>query len=232
MMALLLPPHADEGFPLHADADESNHLSLHIYPRRPPPPQPCAPAPVWRPHPAILARAPPFPFRAEAGPVVGSFWVLPGLLVVGPDPRWERRGAVECLAAFRIAEAVTDDVIVLARNLAPHLIDGPPLYVCGRGSRALACYLLAELYDLPLALAVVDVERLGAMWAAPYLRASEWRALLRALAGADRADASAGGASSCTDSSWADDADDGLVRAAFDAGVARQRSAWYARNVR
>ena len=158
--------------------------------------------------------------------------MLPGLLVVGPDPRWERRGAVERLAAFRIAEAVTDDVIVQAKNLAPHLIGGPPLYVCGRGSRALACYLLAELYDLPLALAVVDVERLGAMWARPYLRPSEWRALLRALAGADRADSASGGASSCSDSSFADDADDGLVRAAFDAGVARQRSTWYARNVR
>ena len=52
---------------------------------------------------------------------------------------------------------MSDDVVVQARNLAPHLVEGPPIYVCGRGSRALAAYLLAQLYDLPLALACVDL---------------------------------------------------------------------------
>ena len=129
-----------------------------------------------------MARAPPFPFLRKAGPIPGSFWAVPGLLMCGPDPRWERRGATERLEDdFRIAEVVSDDVVVQARNLAPHLIEGPLVYVCGRGSRALAAYLLAQLYDLPLALACVDLERLGARWASNYLRKSEWRALLRAF---------------------------------------------------
>ena len=95
----------------------------------------------------------------------------------------------------------------------------------------MAAYLLAQLYDLPLALACVDLERLGARWASNYLRASEWRALLRAFSeedGADDASASVSFASSYAD---ADD-DDGVVRAAFENGVAAQRSAWYAENVR
>ena len=154
--------------------------------------------------------------------------------MVGPDPRWERRGALERLEfKFRIAEVVTDDVVVQARNLAPHLIEGPPIYVCGRGSRALAAYLLAQLYDLPLALACVDLERLGGCWASNYLRPSEWRALLRAFPGGDDALSSDVSSSLGTcDASWVDDPDEGVVLAAFEAGVAAQRSAWYAENVR
>ena len=224
-MADVLPPRGDDAESI------DHHQANYIYPPRPLPGPPCEPALSWRPHPAIMARAPPFPFRAEAGPVVGSFWAVPGLLMVGPDPRWERRGATERLEYdFRIAEVVSDDVVVQARNLAPHLIEGPPIYVCGRGSRALAAYLLAQLYDLPLALACVDLERLGGCWASNYLRGSEWRALLRGFAGddcADDASASVSFSSSCAD---ADD-DDG-VRAAFENGVAAQRSAWYARCVR
>jgi hypothetical protein len=151
--------------------------------------------------------------------------------MVGPDPRWERRGATERLEYdFRIAEVVSDDVVVQARNLAPHLVEGPPVYVCGRGSRAFAAYLLAQLYDLPLALACVDLERLGACWSSNYLRGSEWRALLRAFSDDCADDASSAVSFS---SSYADaDDDDGVVRAAFENGVAAQRSAWYAENVR
>ena len=225
-MADVLPPRGDDAESI------DHHQANYIYPPRPLPGPPCEPALSWRPHPAIMARAPPFPFRAEAGPVVGSFWAVPGLLMVGPDPRWERRGATERLEYdFRIAEVVSDDVVVQARNLAPHLIEGPPIYVCGRGARAFAAYLLAQLYDLPLALACVDLERLGGCWASNYLRGSEWRALLRAFGddGADDASASVSFASSYAD---ADDDDDGDVRAAFENGVAAQRSAWYARCVR
>jgi hypothetical protein len=220
-----------EVLPQRDDDDETidHHLSNYIYPPRPlPGPEPCEPALSWRPHPAILARAPPFPFLSKAGSIPGSFWAVPGLLMVGPDPRWERRGATERLEYdFRIAEVVSDDVVVQARNLAPHLVEGPPIYVCGRGSRALAAYLLAQLYDLPLALACVDLERLMGV----YLRGSEWRALLRAFSeedGADDASASVSFSSSCADA--ADD--DGVVLAAFEAGVVAQRSAWYAENVR
>ena len=91
----------------------------------------------------------------------------------------------------------------------------------------MAAYLLAQLYDLPLALACVDMERLMGV----YLRGSEWRALLRAFSeedGADDASASVSFSSSCADA--ADD--DGVVLAAFEAGVVAQRSAWYARCVR
>ncbi len=222
-MTEVLPPRDD-------DEPIDHHRANYVYPPRPlPGPEP-EPALSWRPHPAIMARAPPFPFRAEAGPVVGSFWAVPGLLMVGPDPRWERLGATERLEYdFRIAEVVSDDVVVQARNLAPHLIEGPPIYVCGRGSRALAAYLLAQLYDLPLALACVDLERLMGV----YLRTSEWRALLRAFPGEDDASSSDVSSSLGTcDASWVDDPDDGVVRAAFEAGVAAQRSAWYAENVR
>jgi hypothetical protein len=220
-----------EVLPQRDDDDETidHHLSNYIYPPRPlPGPEPCEPALSWRPHPAILARAPPFPFLSKAGSIPGSFWAVPGLLMVGPDPRWERRGATERLEYdFRIAEVVSDDVVVQARNLAPHLVEGPPIYVCGRGSRALAAYLLAQLYDLPLALACVDLERLMGV----YLRGSEWRALLRAFSGEDGVDDASSAvsfSSSCAD----DDDDDGVVLAAFEAGVVAQRSAWYAENVR
>ena len=226
-MTDVLPPRGDEETIDH-------HQANYIYPPRPlPGPEP-EPALVWRPHPAITARAPPFPFRAEAGPIPGSFWAVPGLLMCGPDPRWERRGALERLEYdFRIAEVVSDDVVVQARNLAPHLIEGPPIYICGRGSRALAAYLLAQLYDLPLALACVDLERLGGCWASNYLRPSEWRALLRAFSEEDDALSSDVSSSLGTcDASWVDDPDDGVVLAAFEAGVAAQRSAWYARCVR
>ena len=115
--------------------------------------------------------------------------------------------------------------LVQARNLAPHLVEGPPIYVCGRGSRPLAAYLLAQLYDLPLALACVDLERLMGV----YLRGSEWRALLRGFAcDVDDASSSVSFSSSCAE----DDDDDGVVLAAFEAGVVSQRSAWYAENVR
>ena len=95
----------------------------------------------------------------------------------------------------------------------------------------MAAYLLAQLYDLPLALACVDLERLGGCWASNYLRGSEWRALLWAFGDdcADDASASVSFSSSYAD---ADDDDDGVVRAAFEAGVVTQRSAWYAENVR
>ena len=89
----------------------------------------------------------------------------------------------------------------------------------------MAAYLLAQLYDLPLALACVDLERLMGV----YLRGSEWRALLRAFSDdcADDASSAVSFSSSC-----ADDDDDGVVLAAFEAGVVAQRSAWYAENVR
>ena len=224
-MTDILPPRDDDAETI------DHHRANYVYPPRPLPGPESEPALAWRPHPAIMARAPPFPFRAEAGPVVGSYWAVPGLLMVGPDPRWERRGALERLEYdFRIAEVVSDDVVVQARNLAPHLIEGPPIYVCGRGARAFAAYLLAQLYDLPLALACVDLERLGGCWASNYLRGSEWRALLRAF-GDDCADDAS--ASVSFSSSYAeDDDDDGVVRAAFEAGVVTQRSAWYAENVR
>ena len=169
-MADVLPPRGDD------DAID-HHQANYVYPPRPRPGPESEPALSWRPHPAILARAPPFPFLSKAGPVPGSFWAVPGLLMCGPDPRWERRGALARLEYdFRIAEVVSDDVVVQARNLAPHLVEGPPIYVCGRGSRALAAYLLAQLYDLPLALACVDLERLMGV----YLRGSEWGARFRA----------------------------------------------------
>ena len=90
----------------------------------------------------------------------------------------------------------------------------------------MAAYLLAQLYDLPLALACVDMERLMGV----YLRGSEWRALLRAFSDdcADDASSAVSFSSSCAD----DDDDDGVVGAAFEAGVVTQRSAWYARCVR
>ena len=94
----------------------------------------------------------------------------------------------------------------------------------------MAAYLLAQLYDLPLALACVDLERLGARWASNYLRGSEWRALLRAF-GDDCADDASAAVSFSSSYADADDDDDG-VRAAFENGVAAQRSAWYAQNVR
>ena len=222
-MADVLPPRGD-------DETIDHHRANYVYPPRPLPGPESEPPLTWRPHPAIIARAPPFPFRAEAGPVVGSFWAVPGLLMVGPDPRWERRGATEY--DFRIAEVVSDDVVVQARNLAPHLIEGPPIYICGRGARAFAAYLLAQLYDLPLALACVDLERLGARWASNYLRKSEWRALLRAFGDDCADDASASVSFSSSSYADADDDDDGVVRAAFENGVAAQRSAWYAENVR
>ena len=222
-MTDVLPPRDD-------DEPIDHHRANYVYPPRPLPGPESEPALAWRPHPAIMARAPPFPFLCKAGPIPGSFWAVPGLLMVGPDPRWERRGALERLEfKFRIAEVVSDDVVVQARNLAPHLVEGPPVYVCGRGSRALAAYLLAQLYDLPLALACVDLERLMGV----YLRGSEWRALLRAFPGEDDALSSDGSSSLGTcDASWVDEPDDGVVRAAFEAGVAAQRSAWYARCVR
>jgi hypothetical protein len=224
-MADVLPPRDDDDEPI------DHHRANYVYPPRPLPGPPCdEPALSWRPHPAIMARAPPFPFLRKAGPITGSFWAMPGLLMCGPDPRWERRGATERLEYdFRIAEVVSDDVVVQARNLAPHLVEGPPIYVCGRGARAFAAYLLAQLYDLPLALACVDLERLGGCWASNYLRGSEWPALLRAFSDdcADDASASVSFSSSC-----ADDDDDGVVLAAFEAGVVTQRSAWYARCVR
>jgi len=225
-MTDVLPPRDD-------DEPIDHHRANYVYPPRPLPGPESEPPLTWRPHPVIVARAPPFPFLSKAGPVPGSFWAVPGLLMVGPDPRWERRGALERLEFdFRIAEVVSDDVVVQARNLAPHLIEGPPVYVCGRGSRALAAYILAQLYDLPLALACVDLERLGAGWASNYLRGSEWRALLRAFSEEDGAD-DASSAVSFSSSSYADaDDDDGVVRAAFENGVAAQRSAWYARCVR
>ena len=97
----------------------------------------------------------------------------------------------------------------------------------------MAAYLLAQLYDLPLALACVDLERLGGCWASNYLRPSEWRALLRAFSEEDDALSSDVSSSLGTcDASWVDEPDDGVVRAAFEAGVAAQRSAWYAENVR
>ena len=220
-MTDVLPPRDD-------DEPIDHHRANYVYPPRPLPGPPCEPALSWRPHPAIMARAPPFPFLRKAGPIPGSFWAVPGLLMCGPDPRWERRGALERLEYdFRIAEVVSDDVVVQARNLAPHLVEGPPIYVCGRGSRAFAAYLLAQLYDLPLALACVDLERLMGV----YLRGSEWRALLRAFSGEDGVDDASSAvsfSSSCAD----DDDDDGVVRAAFEAGVVSQRSAWYAENVR
>ena len=226
-MTDVLPPRGDD------DERLDHHQANYIYPPRPlPGPEPEPPL-SWRPHPAINARAPPFPFLSKAGPIPGSFWAVPGLLMVGPDPRWERRGALERLEfKFRIAEVVSDDVVVQARNLAPHLIEGPPIYVCGRGSRALAAYLLAQLYDLPLALACVDLERLGGCWASNYLRGSEWRALLRAFGDDCADDASASVSFSSSSYADADDDDDGVVRAAFEAGVVTQRSAWYAENVR
>ena len=231
-MTDVLPPRSDDPWLPRGDDAETidHHQANYVYPPRPLPGPESEPPLTWRPHPAIIARAPPFPFRAEAGPVVGSFWAVPGLLMVGPDPRWERRGALERLEfEFRIAEVVSDDVVVQARNLAPHLVEGPPIYVCGRGARALAAYLLAQLYDLPLALACVDLERLMGV----YLRGSEWRALLRAFSEEDDASSSDVSSSLGTcDASWVDDPDDGVVRAAFEAGVAAQRSAWYARNVR
>ena len=223
-----------EVLPQRGDDDEpiDHHLSNYVYPPRPRPGPEPEPALSWRPHPAIVARALPFPFRSQAGPIPGSFWAVPGLLMCGPDPHWERRGALERLEYdFRIAEVVSDDVVVQARNLAPHLIEGPPVYVCGRGSRALAAYLLAQLYDLPLALACVDLERLGGCWASNYLRPSEWRALLRAFGDDCADDASASVSFSSSSYADADDDDDG-VRAAFENGVAAQRSAWYARCVR
>ena len=133
-MTDVLPPRDD-------DEPIDHHRANYVYPPRPlPGPEP-EPALAWRPHPAIMARAPPFPFLRKAGPIPGSFWAVPGLLMVGPDPRWERRGALERLEfKFRIAEVVSDDVVVQARNLAPHLIEGPPIYVCGRGARAFAAY--------------------------------------------------------------------------------------------
>ena len=227
-MTDVLPPRGDDDEPI------DHHQANYVYPPRPLPGPPPEPALAWRPHPAIVARAPPFPFRSQAGPIPGSFWAVPGLLMCGPDPRWERRGALERLEfKFRIAEVVSDDVVVQARNLAPHLIEGPPVYVCGRGARALAAYLLAQIYDLPLALACVDLERLGGCWASNYLRGSEWRALLRAFPGEDDALSSDVSSSLGTcDASWVDDPDDGVVRAAFENGVAAQRSAWYAENVR
>ena len=228
-MADVLPPRSDDAWFPRDDAEAiDHHRANYVYPPRPLPGPPPEPALTWRPHPAIIARAPPFPFRAEAGPVVGSFWAVPGLLMVGPDPRWERRGATERLEYdFRVAEVVSDDVVVQARNLAPHLVEGPPIYVCGRGSRAFAAYLLAQLYDLPLALACVDLERLMGV----YLRGSEWRALLRGFVGDECADDASSSVSFSSSYADADD-DDGVVRAAFENGVAAQRSAWYARCVR
>ena len=221
-MTDVLPPRDDDAETI------DHHRANYVYPPRPLPGPPPEPALAWRPHPAITARAPPFPFLRKAGPIPGSFWAVPGLLMCGPDPHWERRGALERLEYdFRVAEVVSDDVVVQARNLAPHLVEGPPIYVCGRGSRALAAYLLAQLYDLPLALACVDLERLMGV----YLRGSEWRALLRGFGDdcADDASSAVSFSSSCA--ADADD-DDGVVLAAFEAGVVSQRSAWYARCVR
>ena len=147
--------------------------------------------------------------------------------MIGPPAAGESgESGMACTKGCQAPLIVSDDVVVQARNLAPHLVEGPPIYVCGRGSRALAAYLLAQLYDLPLALACVDLERLMGV----YLRGSEWRALLRAFSDDCADDASSAVSFS---SSYADaDDDDGVVRAAFENGVAAQRSAWYAENVR
>ncbi len=131
-MTDVLPPRSDDPWlPRGDDETIDHHQANYVYPPRPlPGPEPCEPALSWRPHPAIMARAPPFPFLRKAGPIPGSFWAVPGLLMCGPDPRWERRGATERLEDdFRIAEVVSDDVVVQARNLAPHLIEGPLVYV-------------------------------------------------------------------------------------------------------
>ena len=195
----------------------------------------------WIPSPHLQHRAPPHPFRASSGPVRGSFAVLPGLLVVGPDPSGDAAASATVdRCGFRIVAAGQidaaeeeeeeddddggddgDDAIRRRlRLLDPLLLEGPPLYVYGADRTTLA-YMLARIYGLSAAAASATLARLAAaaVGRSP-LPGDETRCarmLRRDLGPVDTWSADPG--------SQGDEPDeeDGLLRAAFDACLATQR---------
>ena len=96
-----------------------------------------------------MARAPPFRSFVKRARFPGASG--PSRAVDGAGRiRAGKGGARWRTARVRLphrGSRVSDDVVVQARNLAPHLVEGTAGRVCGRGS-ALAAYLLAQLYDL------------------------------------------------------------------------------------
>ena len=198
------------------DAPEMDFAST-IYPPPPPaaaPEEATIPA-AWRPSDELRRRLPKHPFPAAAGPILDSFVVLPGFLVVGPRPTGDALGR---LGAYRDVLATGDgrgDDAVRARcaRLERALLDAAPLYLSGDGLGACLAYFFATVYGLSAAAAAATLRRLEA-------------AAVGTARRPPRRDDAAACARLLRDD--APPAEDGLLRAAFELGQAEQREALHA----